>query len=80
MLNDDSLKELAVALLEEVEAMHDIDQSLSDALAHLQQARRRQDDRKLMASLKSTDGADEIEVLRKLQERAREPDIRRAAP
>jgi DNA primase len=80
MLNDDSLKELAVALLEEVEAMHDIDQTLGDALAHLQQARRRQDDRKLMASLKSTDGADEIEVLRKLQERAREPDIRRAAP
>jgi hypothetical protein len=80
LLNDNSLKELAVALLEEVEAMSDIDQTLSDALAHLQQTRRRQDERKLIATLQSTDGGDEIELLRKLQERAREPDIRRAAP
>ena len=63
--------------------MTEIDQTLNDALAHMQDVRRRQDERKLVATLKSgceTAAGDEVELLRKLQERARQPDIRRAAP
>jgi DNA primase len=82
LLDDPGLKELAVAALEEVQGMESLDQTVEDALAHLRHARRRQDERKLMAELRRTSDAsrpeeDEVEILRKLQERARQPDIRR---
>jgi DNA primase len=80
---DPALKDLAISLVEEVEALSNLDQSLDDALLHLQKARRRVDQNKLVAELRRTSptprpAEDEVELLRKLQERAREPDIRRS--
>ena len=59
--------------------------ALNDAIAHMQHSRRRQDERKLLAQLKRNSDStgpqeqakDEVELLRQLQERARQPDIRR---
>jgi hypothetical protein len=84
MLGDPALKDLAIELLGAVEAMTDLDQTLSDGLSHMQSMRRRTDERKLLAELKRTSDStrsdtDEIELLRRLQERARQPDIRRTA-
>jgi hypothetical protein len=80
LLDDPQLKELALSLFEEVEALSNVDQMLEDALAHLQKSRRRTDQNKLVAQLRRSDSPaeDEAELLRKLQERAREPDIRRS--
>jgi hypothetical protein len=82
LLDDPQLKELAVSLFEEVEALSDLDRTLSDALTHMRTARRRVDQDKLVAELRREDGEprsaeDEVELLRKLQERAREADVRR---
>jgi DNA primase len=83
LLDDPQLKELAVSLLEEVEVLSNLDQTLDDALTHMGRARRRVDQNKLVAELRSVGDSprsaeDEVELLRKLQERAREPDIRRS--
>jgi DNA primase len=83
LLDDPKLKELAVSLFEEVEVLSNLDQTLDDALTHMRQARRRVDQNKLVAELRRVDetprtNEDEVELLRKLQERAREPDIRRS--
>jgi DNA primase len=81
--DDDATKELAISLLEEIEGLSDLDQTLTDALAHLGQNRRRADEKKLVAELRRTSDSprraeDEVELLRQLQERARQPDIRRS--
>ncbi|WP_428938872.1 DNA primase [Fontivita pretiosa] len=100
-LEDPQLKDLAASLVEEVEAMSDLDRTLHDALEHMRQVRRRADERKLVAELRRTSDPsavqaraangslpsrspgsakqlDEVELLRKLQETVRQPDIRRA--
>jgi hypothetical protein len=83
LLEDPAARGLAVSLVDEVEAFSDLDQMLSDALLHMGQAQRRQDEKKLVADLRRTSetprpAEDEVAMLRKLQERARQPDIRRA--
>jgi DNA primase len=83
-LDDSNVKELAVNLVDQIQALDDLDQTLNDALVHMERSRRRQDQDKLLAELKRTSDStgpatDEVALLRKLQERAREPDIRRTA-
>ncbi len=82
-LSDPDLKDLAVALLQEAQAMNDLDQTVQGALEHLQHTRHVQDERKLLAELRRTSDAsrpaqDEVELLRRLQE-LRQPDNRRTA-
>jgi DNA primase len=80
------LVSLAVELLEEAQALPEADKTLEDAIAYLRQARHRHDGRKLVAALRRTNAGaapsmesaiDEVEVLRRLQEQARKPDLRR---
>ena len=80
-LDRDDLRELAVALLDSIEAL-DPEQTLSDALDHMAQASRRKNERKLVAELRRTSSepgseADQVQLLRRLQEQARQPDLRR---
>jgi hypothetical protein len=80
-LERDDLSELAVALLDSIEAL-DPDQTLRDALDHMAQAKRRKNERKLVAELRRTSSepdsdADQVQLLRRLQEQARQPDLRR---
>lgn len=75
LLNEPVDKDLAVTLLEEVQTLGNMEQMLTDAMAHLAQIRGRADHKKLMSQLPD----DEVEVLRKLQERVRQADIRRTA-
>ncbi len=73
--------ELAVELVEEIDAVADRGKAMEDAVEHLGAERGRRDDRKLMGMLRKgerTEGVDEVEVLRRLQERARRPDLRRS--
>ncbi len=74
MLSDPSDKDLAVSLLEEAQAMNDVEQMLDGAMAHLDQLRQKAGHKKKMSEL-----VDEVEMLRQLQDRAKEADIRRAA-
>ena len=75
---------LAVEAVDEVEALADVETTLSEALAHLESVRSQRDEQKLMAELRRTseEPSNEneqagIDLLRRLQEKARRPDLRR---
>lgn len=82
---DQQAKSLAVELVEEIEAMSDMDKTLTEAMAHLETQRRRKEEKKTIASLRRTSETgsekdkedDEIALLTKLQEQVRRPDVGR---
>jgi DNA primase len=79
--HDPDLIELAIEATEEVEALADPGHPLAEAIAHLEQARRLREERKLVAALRRTTDQrperDEIDLLKELQERARQPNLKR---
>jgi hypothetical protein len=81
LLVDRELKELAVELIEDVERLPNIDDTLKDAVLHLIEVRRRREEQKLVAQLRRTEGElgeqDEVSLLKALQEQARRPNLRR---
>jgi hypothetical protein len=83
LIAEEPVKQLAVALLDEAQAITNLDQMLSDAITHLQQTRNRAAQQKLVAEIRQGGperaADDEADLLRKLQEKARQPDLRRAA-
>lgn len=79
---DEPLRELAMELLEESEAFPSSgDDALNGALLHLEEIRRRREEQKLIAQLRRTEEQlgeqDEVSLLKKIQEKARQPDLRR---
>ena len=77
-----ALTELAVELVDEIEALADASQHLKDAVHHLAEVRSRSEGQKLTAELRRTSDAklpeqDEVDLLKKLQDKARTPDLRR---
>lgn len=85
LLSGAELTELAIGVVEEVEALKEqlgsLDDTLRDAVLHLEEVRRRREEQKLVARLRRTEGQlgeqDEVSLLKKLQEQARHPDLRR---
>jgi DNA primase len=75
------LGQLAVEVVEEVESLPDPDAVLSECLMFIEQDLQRRVERKLLAEVRRTDGQlseqDEIALFRKIQEKARQPDLRR---
>ena len=75
------LAELAIELVEEAEALPGLDDALKGAVLHLDEVRRRRENQKLTAQLQRKDEQlgeqDEVSLLRKLQEKNRQPDLRR---
>jgi DNA primase len=74
---------LAVETVDEVEALADAENTLAEALAHLENVRRSREEQKLMAELRRTSEERpgeqaEIDLLKRMQEKARRPDLRRA--
>jgi len=86
---DGQAKQLAIELVEEIEALSDAERTLNEAMAHLERQRRRGEEKKTIASLRRTEDSgekpsgprnteeDEIALLRKLQEQVRRPDMGR---
>jgi DNA primase len=77
-----ALTELAVELVDEIEVLENAAQHLADAVGHLREIRSRSEEQKLVAELRRTsDGKlpeqDEVDLLKKLQDKARTPDLRR---
>jgi DNA primase len=77
-----ALTELAVELVDEIEALADASVHLKDAVQHLAEVRRRGEEQKLVAELRRTSDdklpeQDEVDLLKKLQDKARTPDLRR---
>jgi len=72
---------LAIELVEEAEALPGLDDALQGAVLHLDEIRRRRENQKLTAQLQRKDEhlgeQDEVSLLRKLQEKNRQPDLRR---
>ncbi len=82
MLNDQEAATLAVELVEEFDSLTDVDARLKDAIGFLEEVRRSAEKEKHMAQLRRTNvtaspGGTEDDPLRKLQETARRPDLRR---
>jgi DNA primase len=82
-LRDETLRELAIELVEEVESLRSSTDLIAEAVLHLEEQRRRREEQKLTARLRRTNEQlgeqDEILVLRKLSENAAQPNIRRGA-
>ena len=81
-LPEDSLRTLAIELVEEVEQLADIDQTLKGALEHFAESRRKRQDEKSLAEARRTTGQNaseqsEVELLKRIQESARTPNLRR---
>jgi DNA primase len=81
-LTEPALTELAVELVEETEALADMNQFLTESVIHLKESRLRQEEKKLMSALRRTSDERlgeqaEVELLRQLQEKSRQPDLRR---
>ncbi len=84
-LDQPDLVELAIRLSNEADTLGDVDKALTDAIGHLKQTQGRLQERKLVADLRRTpdqpgqpgEAANEIDLLRQLQERARTPDLKR---
>ncbi len=77
-----ALTELAVELVDEIEALEDAGQHLKDSVHHLAEIRRRSEEHKLVAELRRTSDTKlpeqaEVDLLKKLQDNARTPDLRR---
>ena len=81
-LPEDSLRVLAIELVEEVEQLAEIDQTLRGALEHFAEVRRKRQDERAVAEARRVTGQNaseqsEVELLRRLQESARTPNLRR---
>jgi DNA primase len=92
-LTDPNLQSLAVSLIEEFDGLYEPETRLKEAISFLGDEKRRDDENKHLASLRRTNSAgnsasndgsagetsaaDPNEMLRKLQEKARKPDLRR---
>jgi DNA primase catalytic core len=75
------LQQLAVEVVEEAESLPDSAAALAEAVRFIEEDRQRRDERKLQAQFRRTDGEmteqDEVALFRRLQEKARQPDLRR---
>lgn len=81
-LPEDSLRTLAIELVEEVEQLADVDQTLRGALEHFAEVRRKRQDERTVAEARRVTGQNtseqsEVELLKRLQESARTPNLRR---
>jgi DNA primase len=80
--SSEDLIALAVEAIDEVEGMADVETTLAGALAHLEGVGQKREEQKLMAELRRTSeerGSEQVEIdlLKRLQEKARKPDLRR---
>jgi DNA primase len=82
-LKDASLVELAIELLEEADALPDIDQVLAESIAHLERMRRRREEQKLLAESRRTSDErpdpEQWALLQKMMEKNK-PDLTRIGP
>jgi DNA primase len=87
-LPEATLKELTARLVQETEDLTDLDRILTESLAHFDGARQRKMEQKLVADIRRTmetkddtssesRQSDEIELLKRLQEQAKRPDLKR---
>lgn len=83
LLEQSDLKSLAMRWVEEVSAAAEPDAVLAGSLGHMFDERRRIDEQKLIARLRRTEqrmpdeSSSDVDDLRQLQEKARQPDLRR---
>lgn len=76
-LKDDSLRELAIVAVQEVEALNDPELLVREALGYFRAADAIQSQRKLLANLQRNSPGEANDLLKKIQENARQPDLRR---
>jgi DNA primase len=81
-LHEPSLTETAVQAVDDVEDFEEPDQVIAEALAYFERSRRVQAEQKLVAASRRTSDSsterDEIELLTKLSQSRRQPDLHRA--
>ena len=68
-------------LVDEVQELPNLGDTLKDSVLHLSEVRGRREEQKLVAQLRRTDGQlgeqDEVSLLKRLAEQARQPNLRR---
>jgi hypothetical protein len=82
LASHEGLTELAVELVEEFDSIAEPTQTLSDSMNHLREIRGRREEQKLVADLRRTSdepltAKDQDDLLRRLSDQARKPDLRR---
>jgi len=79
-LSDENIRSLAVELAVEAEEIGEIDKALDDAVAYMVEARRATEEREMFSAAHEAGVDQQVEMLRRLQEKARRPDLRRIGP
>lgn len=74
LLDPEPLKQLAVELADETEQLADVEKLLNDSISHLEEVRKRQATEQLIAGAREVD---ELELLRRLQDHKKQPDLRK---
>jgi DNA primase len=76
LLNDENLRELAVLAVEEAEALADLDGLVEASIGYFAECRRAVD-RKLLSEVQRKNPGQDEDLLKKLQEQASKPNLRR---
>jgi DNA primase len=77
LLDSDPLKQLAVEVADEVEQLADVEKLLNDSIGHLAEMRKRNATEKMISEAKKSDDVDELELLRRLSDHKKQPDLRK---
>jgi hypothetical protein len=77
LLDSDPLKQLAIELVDETEQLADVEKLLNDSIGHLEEVRKRHATDQLVAEARKTDEVDELELLRRLSDHKKQPDLRK---
>ncbi len=77
LLTDESLRELAVIAVQEAEELMNPEALIAESLAYFQENRRRLEERKLLTDVQRKSPQEEADLLKKLMDQARQPNLRR---
>jgi hypothetical protein len=80
LLPSAEMKALALELADEIETLEDVEVALHGALKYLQELRHKDEEQKIVVAAQRAGGESnesQVQLLRELQERRRQPDLRR---
>ncbi|HET6250875.1 MAG TPA: DNA primase [Tepidisphaeraceae bacterium] len=76
-LSDENLRELAIIAVQDADVLADLDGLVNEAIGFFAESRRRAEGQKLLSEVQRNNSEPGDELLKKLQEQAREPNLRR---
>ena len=77
LLNDENLRELAIIAVQDAESLADLGALVDESLAFFEESRQRAEGQKLLSEVQRINTDEGDDLLKKLQDQARQPNLRR---